>query len=127
MQILTLLRIFMLTLVSAYPGYLNHAKPYFYSTIILTQLFPLQDKFEATCHLLAHLAYVAFKIVPEDFQELITIILLDIFNQCLSCVSAEDIDKRLDYLQGIINMVSHSDLRLAMTNTMGKMLSKERK
>jgi hypothetical protein len=49
--------------------------------------------------------------------------LLDVFNQGLSCISFEDIEKSVLYLQAIINMVLHNELRLVMSNTMDKMLS----
>ena len=86
----------------------------------LIRFIPIQERFEVACHLLAHLAYTAFKIVPETVQEHVTIILLDIFNQCLSNVAGEDIEKSARYLQGIIDMTSHAQLKLAMKNTMTK-------
>ena len=83
-----------------------------------------ENKFEITCHLLVHLAKAAFKIVPESFEERITIILLDLFNQGLLCISSKETDESVQYLQGIIHMISRNELRLAMINTMDKMLSK---
>ena len=69
---------------------------------------------------MAHLAYAAFEVVPETFLEHITIILLDVFNRCLSCMAIEDVDKSLQYVQGIISMISDAQLKLAMKNTMMK-------
>ena len=80
-----------------------------------------QNNFEVSCHVLAHLAYIAFKIVPEALQENIIIILLDIFNQCLMRVSNEYMDQCLNYLQGICDMISRTELKLTMKTKMVKM------
>ncbi|XP_028408258.1 uncharacterized protein LOC114530867 [Dendronephthya gigantea] len=79
------------------------------------------NNFEVSCHVLAHLAYIAFKIVPEALQENIIIILLDIFNQCLLRVSDENMDQCLNYLQGICDMISRTELKLTMKTKMDKM------
>lgn len=102
---------------TVYNGALTQA--IFYMHLTLYHFFPsLQNKFLVTCHLSAHLAYVAFNVVPGEFQEHITIVLLDVFNQCLS--SPEYATTKLKYGQGIINMVFNCQLRQAMTISMGK-------
>ena len=91
--------------------------------IIVFFFLLLKDKFEKSCHLFAHLVYIACRIVPQASQR-ISILLLDVFNQCLQAgVSTED-SSSSRYLSGIISMIPQDELRGTMNSTMEKILSK---